>query len=102
MVTCSGAGKEGSLRIIRNGIGINELASIDLSNIKGITVPSVCVSASVYVSGMSSTDTAVMIHSYNFMQGPLSQYIIPYDTKDHKGVGIAHEITYPKNSLNFP
>jgi DNA damage-binding protein 1 len=36
LVTCSGAFKEGSLRIIRNGIGIHELASIDLSGIKGM------------------------------------------------------------------
>ncbi|CAH0392029.1 unnamed protein product [Bemisia tabaci] len=36
LVTCSGAFKEGSLRIIRNGIGIQEHASIDLSEIKGI------------------------------------------------------------------
>jgi len=36
LVTCSGAYKEGSLRIIRNGIGIHELASIDLPNIKGM------------------------------------------------------------------
>ena len=36
LVTCSGAYKEGSLRIIRNGIGIHELASIDLLNIKGM------------------------------------------------------------------
>ena len=35
LVTCSGAYKEGSLRIIRNGIGIHELASIDLPSIKG-------------------------------------------------------------------
>lgn len=31
-----GAYKEGSLRIIRNGIGIQEHASIDLPGIKGI------------------------------------------------------------------
>ena len=31
LVTCSGAFKEGSLRIIRNGIGIHELASIGRS-----------------------------------------------------------------------
>jgi len=31
-----GAYKEGSLRIIRNGIGIQEHATIDLSGIKGI------------------------------------------------------------------
>lgn len=36
MVTCSGAFKDGSLRIIRNGIGINAEASIDLPGIKGI------------------------------------------------------------------
>ncbi|RUS91294.1 hypothetical protein EGW08_000908 [Elysia chlorotica] len=36
LVTCSGAFKEGSLRITRNGIGINEQASIDLPGIKGI------------------------------------------------------------------
>lgn len=36
IVTCSGAYKEGSLRIIRNGIGIQEHASIDLFGIKGM------------------------------------------------------------------
>ncbi|XP_071830754.1 DNA damage-binding protein 1-like [Apostichopus japonicus] len=36
LVTCSGAYKEGTLRIIRNGIGIHEHASIDLPGIKGI------------------------------------------------------------------
>ncbi|XP_015786302.1 DNA damage-binding protein 1 [Tetranychus urticae] len=36
LVTCSGAFKEGTLRIIRNGIGIQEHASIDLPGIKGI------------------------------------------------------------------
>ncbi|XP_040569260.1 DNA damage-binding protein 1 [Lepeophtheirus salmonis] len=36
LVTCSGSYKEGSLRIIRNGIGIHELASIDLPGIKGM------------------------------------------------------------------
>ena len=36
LVTCSGVYKEGSLRIIRNGIGIHELASIDLPSIKGM------------------------------------------------------------------
>lgn len=37
-MTCSGAFKEGSLRIIRNGIGIHEHASIDLPGIKGLCV----------------------------------------------------------------
>lgn len=36
LVTCSGAFKEGSLRIIRNGIGIHEHASIDLPGVKGM------------------------------------------------------------------
>eukprot|EP01135_Chromosphaera_perkinsii_P006121 Nk52_evm1s407 gene=Nk52_evmTU1s407 len=36
IVTCSGAFKDGSLRIIRNGIGINELASIEMGGIKGV------------------------------------------------------------------
>merc|ERR1719289_228492 len=36
LVTCSGGHKEGSLRIIRNGIGIHELASVDLPGIKGM------------------------------------------------------------------
>uniref|UniRef100_H2YRR9 DNA damage-binding protein 1 n=1 Tax=Ciona savignyi TaxID=51511 RepID=H2YRR9_CIOSA len=36
VVACSGAFKEGSLRIIRNGIGIQEHASIDLPGIKGL------------------------------------------------------------------
>jgi len=36
LVTCSGAFKEGSLRIIRNGIGIQEHASIDLDGIMGL------------------------------------------------------------------
>lgn len=36
LVTCSGHLKDGSLRIIRNGIGINEHASMDLPRIKGV------------------------------------------------------------------
>jgi len=36
VVTCSGNGKDGSLRVVRNGIGINEQASIELSGIKGM------------------------------------------------------------------
>jgi DNA damage-binding protein 1 len=36
VVTCSGAFKDGSLRIIRNGIGINEQATIDLEGLKGL------------------------------------------------------------------
>ncbi|ESQ55276.1 hypothetical protein EUTSA_v10024273mg [Eutrema salsugineum] len=36
IVTCSGAYKDGSLRIVRNGIGINEQASVELQGIKGM------------------------------------------------------------------
>ncbi|KAK1280307.1 DNA damage-binding protein 1 [Acorus gramineus] len=36
VVTCSGAFKDGSLRIVRNGIGINEQASVELQGIKGL------------------------------------------------------------------
>ncbi|RCN24028.1 hypothetical protein ANCCAN_30283, partial [Ancylostoma caninum] len=34
IITCSGAFKEGSLRIIRNGIGIDEAASVDIPGVK--------------------------------------------------------------------
>uniref|UniRef100_A0A2P2I8S4 DNA damage-binding protein 1 n=1 Tax=Hirondellea gigas TaxID=1518452 RepID=A0A2P2I8S4_9CRUS len=36
LITCSGAYKDGSLRIIRNGVGIQELACIMLSKIRGM------------------------------------------------------------------
>ena len=36
LVTCSGVGRSGSLRVIRNGIGIREQAQIPLSGIKGL------------------------------------------------------------------
>lgn len=36
LVTCSGHYKDGSLRIIRNGIGINERSFMDLPDIKGV------------------------------------------------------------------
>ena len=41
-MTCSGAFKDGSLRIIRNGIGINEQATIELPGIKGKVRPWAC------------------------------------------------------------
>ncbi|XP_067012933.1 DNA damage-binding protein 1 [Anabrus simplex] len=47
LVTCSGAYKEGSLRIIRNGIGIQEHASIDLPGIKGMWALRVATSEKV-------------------------------------------------------
>ncbi|XP_072969615.1 DNA damage-binding protein 1 [Typha angustifolia] len=36
VVTCSGAYKDGSLRVVRNGVGINEQASVELQGIKGL------------------------------------------------------------------
>lgn len=54
LVTCSGAFKEGSLRIIRNGIGIHEHASIDLPGIKGLCV------VFVYVCVGSNTSFLVL------------------------------------------
>ena len=36
LVTCSGVGTSGSLRVVRNGIGIREQAQIPLSGIKGL------------------------------------------------------------------
>ncbi|XP_066157615.1 DNA damage-binding protein 1 [Euwallacea fornicatus] len=52
LVTCSGAFKEGSLRIIRNGIGIQEHASIDLMGIKGMW--------SLQANGEKMDDTLVL------------------------------------------
>lgn len=48
MVTCSGSFKEGSLRIIRNGIGIQEHACIDLPGIKGMWALKVGIDDSPY------------------------------------------------------
>ena len=36
LVTCSGAFKDGSLRVIRSGVGIHEQAMLDVSGIKGV------------------------------------------------------------------
>uniref|UniRef100_A0A6B2KWM6 DNA damage-binding protein 1 n=1 Tax=Arcella intermedia TaxID=1963864 RepID=A0A6B2KWM6_9EUKA len=36
MITCSGALKDGSLRVVRNGIGVQEHAQVDLKGIKGL------------------------------------------------------------------
>lgn len=36
LITCSGASKNGSLRIIRSGIGIQEMANIELPGVKSI------------------------------------------------------------------
>ena len=36
VVTCSGAGVDGSLRVVRNGIGVVEQALVELPGIKGM------------------------------------------------------------------
>eukprot|EP00053_Salpingoeca_punica_P018619 m.183179 g.183179 ORF g.183179 m.183179 type:complete len:1098 (+) comp17470_c0_seq1:86-3379(+) len=36
VVTCSGSFKDGSLRVIRNGIGITELATVDIPSVRGV------------------------------------------------------------------
>lgn len=48
MITCSGCFKDGSLRIIRNGIGIQEHACIDLPGIKGMWALRVGIDDSPY------------------------------------------------------
>lgn len=48
MITCSGSFKDGSLRIIRNGIGIQEQACIDLMGIKGMWALKVGIDESRY------------------------------------------------------
>eukprot|EP00850_Spirogloea_muscicola_P009452 SM000053S17409 [mRNA] locus=s53:248703:257116:+ [translate_table: standard] len=53
VVTCSGAFKDGSLRIIRNGIGINEQAAVELPGIKGMW--------SLRASSMDAYDTYLVV-----------------------------------------
>jgi DNA damage-binding protein 1 len=36
VVTCSGRGRDGTLRVVRNGIGINEQATVEIPGIKGM------------------------------------------------------------------
>lgn len=36
VVSCSGAGLDGSLRVVRNGIGVLEQATVELEGIKGV------------------------------------------------------------------
>lgn len=53
VVTCSGAFKDGSLRIVRNGIGINEQATVELPGIKGMW--------SLRSSSMDAYDTFLVV-----------------------------------------
>nr|VZI48110.1 unnamed protein product [Spirometra erinaceieuropaei] len=76
LITCSGAYKEGSLRIIRSGIGIQEHASIDQEQIKGVWCfpfesPSVDDSIVVSMVGQTqllrlSDDDIVALHLEGF------------------------------------
>lgn len=36
MITCSGAGSDGSLRIIRNGVGVNIQATLEIVGAKNV------------------------------------------------------------------
>ncbi len=73
---CSGTGKNGSLRIVKSGIGINELASIDLQGIRGqpyttymyvhvyCIVVEVC---SIVWNIITCTCTCIHVHVYMYM-----------------------------------
>lgn len=36
MVTCSGAGKDGSVRVVRSGVGLDERAAVAMAGVKGL------------------------------------------------------------------
>lgn len=36
MITCSGAGSDGSLRIIRNGVGVHIQAALEIVGVKNV------------------------------------------------------------------
>lgn len=64
VVTCSGIHKDGSLRVVRNGVGINEQASVDLPGVKGLwalkTDPSSAHDAFLVVSFITETRVLAM------------------------------------------
>lgn len=60
LVTCTGADKDGSLRVIRNGIGIDELASVDLAGVVGIFPIRLDSNADNYVIVSLSDETHVL------------------------------------------
>ena len=60
MVCCSGVGKDGSLRIVKSGIGIHEAATIDLAGVKGTIVCNLLLFYYQKVYGHYSVDTIVM------------------------------------------
>lgn len=36
VITCSGVGKDGSLRVVRSGVGYEELAALEMSGVNGL------------------------------------------------------------------
>ncbi|OQR96245.1 DNA damage-binding protein [Achlya hypogyna] len=62
VVTCSGAYKDGSLRVIRNGIGINEQAATELPGIKGMWAlrPSLAAEQDAYLVQSFVSETRVL------------------------------------------
>lgn len=60
LVTCSGAEKDGSLRVIRNGIGIDELASVELAGVTAIFPIRVDSTSDNYVIVSLSEETHVL------------------------------------------
>ncbi|VDM57392.1 unnamed protein product [Angiostrongylus costaricensis] len=60
IITCSGAFKEGSLRIIRNGIGIDEAASVDIPGVKGIFTLKVDSKLDNYLIVSLSSETHIL------------------------------------------
>ena len=52
----------------------------------------------------SSPDSKVCTHARRFLHG---DFVVSYNTiilysRDHKGLGVAHEKLHPKTSLTFP
>ncbi|KIH54852.1 CPSF A subunit region, partial [Ancylostoma duodenale] len=60
IITCSGAFKEGSLRIIRNGIGIDEAASVDIPGVKGIFTLKIGSKLDNYIIISLSSETHIL------------------------------------------
>lgn len=59
VVTCSGGGIDGSLRIVRNGIGVIEQATVELPGIKGVW------SLRKYVLGKLLSHVDACLHNCN-------------------------------------
>ncbi|VDN11490.1 unnamed protein product [Dibothriocephalus latus] len=107
LITCSGAYKEGSLRIIRSGIGIQEHASIDQEQIK---VSQITFSATV--SGVwcfpfesSSVDDSIVVS----MVGQTQHKVLPHEVAcidmspfDRTKLLAASQLRSPQPQLQSP